>query len=328
MPYHHLTPMQRGQIQALFSQGLSQRLIARELDRNPSTICRELSRNGARRGGYDALRAQQRYDGVRKASRRSSSLGHLPLRRYVFDKMTEGWSPEQVAGRLWLDFPGQPRMRISHETLYRNLYNDEKLGNALIGCLRQRRPRRRKRGDRRPTRPFIPNRVGIEARPPQVDALQRYGDWEGDLMIGGNQEGAIVTLVERKSLLLCATPLPSRHAPGVAQAVIDALGPFPAHWVRTITFDNGSEFAHHETMAQALQGDIYFAHPYAAYERARNENTNGLLRQYYPKKTSLANLDHKQFRSVINEINNRPRKTLGYRTPYEVFTGHAVALET
>ena len=326
MPYRHLTPMERGQIQALERQGMSQRGIAKTMGRSPSTISRELARNGGRQR-YDAARAQKRYQSVRKACRRTTSLSYLPLRRYLFDKMGDGWSPEQVSGRLWLDFPGQPRMRVSHETIYRSVYANEKLRNVLLGCLRQRRPRRRKRGARRPTRPFIPNRVGIEARPPQVDALERYGDWEGDLIIGRNQEGAVLTLVERKSMFVCARPVRSRHAAPVALAVIDALGSLPPPWLRTITFDNGSEFAHHERMAQALEAHIYFAHPYAAYERARNENTNGLLRQYLPKSTSFKELTQQRLQTYIKELNHRPRKKLGYRTPYEIFQMDAVALE-
>jgi len=242
--------------------------------------------------------------------------------------MTDGWSPEQVSGRLWLDFPGQPRMRVSPETIYRSLYADEKLGRPLIGCLRQRRPRRRRRGQRRPARPFIPNRIGIEARPPEVDELQRYGDWEGDLVIGREQKGAIVTLVERKSLLLRALRLLSRHAARVAKAVIQVLAGLPSEWVRTITFDNGSEFAHHEGIAQTLDVHIYFAHPYAAYERARNENTNGLLRQYLPKSTRFTEVSQHQLEQYVHELNNRPRKKLGYRTPYEVFKEQTVALAT
>lgn len=328
MPYHHLTPMERGQIQAFVCQGLGQRAIARQLNRSPSTVCRELARNRGRQDRYDAVQAQKRYEHVRHACRRTTSLSYAPLRAYLFEKMAEGWSPEQVAGRLWHDFPGVSRMRVSHETIYRSLYTEEKLGNPLIPYLRQRRPRRRKRGDRRPTRPFIPNRMGIEARPRVVETLQRYGDWEGDLVIGRNQQGAVLTLVERKSLLLCAACLPSRHALGVAQAAIDQLTPMPSTWRKTITFDNGSEFAHHERIAQTLGLDTYFAHPYAAYERARNENTNGLLRQYLPKTTDFSPLSDQQLQRYVDELNHRPRKTLGYRTPLEVFKQHSVALES
>lgn len=326
MPYHHLTPMERGQLQAFVRQGASVRAMARALGRSPSTISREFARN-ARAERYCCELAQKRYKQVREACRRTTSLSHLPLRRYVVDKMMQGWSPEQVSGRLWLDKPGEPRMRVSPETIYRTLFHDEGLKKVLLGCLRQRRPRRRRRGERRPTRPFIPNRIGIEARPGTVDKLERYGDWEGDLIIGAHQEGAIVTLVERKSMLLRAVPVATRHASCVAQAVVNGLRTVPACWHKTITFDNGTEFAHHEKMTQALGIDVYFAHPYAAYERGRNENTNGLLRQYVPKSTCFPKLTDRQLQRYVDELNDRPRKKLGYRTPNEVFQQRCVALQ-
>ena len=326
MPYTHLTPMERGQLQAFVSQGLSQRAIARQLGRSPSTVSRELARNGPVRNMYDAARAQARYLTVRRSCRRTTSLGYLPLQRYLFDKLTEGWSPEQVSGRLWLDFPGCPRMRVSTETIYRTLYTNEKFGRTLVPYLRRRRPRRQRRGERRPTRPVIPNRRSIELRPPQVDRLERYGDWEGDLVIGRNQEGAVVTLVERKSLFLCAQRVSSRHAEGVAKAIIQALRPMPPSWLQTITFDNGSEFAKHEAIEQATGTLIYFAHPYSAHERGRNEQTNGLLRQYLPKSLSFKHLSDEQLQPLVEELNNRPRKKLKYRTPFEVFSSNSVAL--
>lgn len=325
MPYTHLSPMERGSIEALLKQGLRQAEIARQLGRSPSAICRELARNRGNTKVYEASTAQKRYEVERKACRRTCSLDHGPLRRYLYDKLSEGFSPEQITGRLWLDFPGQPRMRVSHETIYRNLYADPKL-HFLIGYLRRRRPRRYKRGERKPVRPVIPNRVSIEERPEAVNALERFGDWEGDLVLGSNQNGAVLTLVDRKSLYLCAQFLPSKHADLVAQAVTDALAPLSTTWRKTITFDNGSEFAHHQTMTQNLGIDVYFAHPYSSWERARNENTNGLLRQYLPKKTSFENLDNKRLQIHVNELNNRPRKKLGYRTPHEVFQNLNVAL--
>lgn len=326
MPYQHLTPMERGQIEALKNAGLGVRAVSRQLGRSPSTISRELARNGGEQGRYRAESAQKRYQEMRAESRRKTSLSHQPLWDYVVDKIGDGWSPEQVSGRLWLDFPGQPRMRISHETVYRNIYADERLRSILLPCLRQRRPRRRKRGERRAVRPVIPNRLGIELRPPEVDTLERYGDWEGDLVVGASQKGAVLTLVERKSLRLVAGKTPSRHAEGVAAAAIEALKAVGSKMIKTITFDNGSEFAKHETMAQALEADIYFAHPYSAYERGRNENTNGLLRQYLPKGTSFEHLSQEELQRIVDELNNRPRKKLGYRTPLEIFN-EAVALE-
>lgn len=319
MPYHHLSATERGELQALWKQGKSVASIARALGRHRATVWRELRRNSVPARRYDAQRAQQRYQTMRRDSRRTPSLSYLPLWQYVFDKMTQGWSPEQIAGRLRLDFPDQPRMRVSVETLYRSLYRDERLRHALLGYLRRRHPRRRKRGQRTPTRPFIPNRVSIEARPLEVERLERYGDWEGDLLVGAHQQGAVLTLVERKSLLLRAARLDSRNARGVADAVIGLLRPVPTDWTRTLTFDNGTEFYHHQRIATALGLDIYFAHPYAAYERARNENTNGLLRQYLPKNTRFTHLTAQQLSAYVQELNDRPRKTLGYRTPNEVF---------
>jgi IS30 family transposase len=326
MPYAHLTPIERGQLHELLGRGLSGNAIARRLNRSSSTISRELRRNGAVRDRYNPQRAQDRYHRVRQECVRTGSLDHLPLRQYVVENILSGWSPEEISGRLWRDCPGQPRMRVSHETIYRTVYADEKLGRILIPCLRRRQPRRRKRCDRRPTRPFIPNRVSIDDRPAAVNALERYGDWEGDTVLGNNQDGAILTLVERKSLLLLAAPLPSKNAQKAAQAAIDTLAQMPSDWLKTLTFDNGGEFAAHEKIADATGIDIYFAHPYSSWERARNENTNGLLRQYYPKKTSFADLDPDTLQRVVDELNNRPRKKLGYQTPIEVFRKQTVAL--
>ena len=328
MPYRHLTPIERGQIQALLAQGLGPAAIARSLGRSPSTISRELLRNRAPSGGYSAEKAQKRYHEARRECARTKSLDHPLLRRYVLDALLSCHSPEQISGRLWIDFPGQPRMRVSHETIYRTLYADEKLGNIALPLLRRRHPRRQRRGARSPARPLIPNRVSIDRRPPQVDALERFGDWEGDTVLGKNQDGAILTLVERKSLLLLAMPLASKKAGETATAAVAALRKMPPQWRKTLTFDNGSEFAAHERIAAEAGIDIFFAHPYHSWERGKNENTNGLLRQYYPKKTSFADLDPHALQVVVSELNNRPRKALGYRTPLEVFREHAVALET
>ena len=328
MPYRHLTPTERGQMQALLDNGQSQRAIARRLGRSPSTICRELSRNGGASRAYDAERAQRRYTSARKECRRTTSMSYLPLRRYVIDKITDGYSPEQVSGRLWLDHPGETRMRISHESIYRTLYADDSLRKILVPCLRRRRPRRRRHGERKPSRPCIPNRIGIEQRPPEVETLEQHGHWEGDLILGAKQQGAVLTLVERKSMLLLTAALPSKHADGVAQAAIDAIKGLPSQWRRTITFDNGSEFARHQDITKALKTRVYFADPYAAYQRGKNENTNGLLRQYLPKGRPLNNLDPTQLQSITRQINQRPRKNLGFRTPLEIAQTHTDALTT
>lgn len=321
MSYVHLTPICRGRVQSLADEGKSVPEIARALGRHRTTISRELARNGNPQH-YDAARAQLRYEGRRKACRPKKKLEHQPLRDYVFDKLSCGFTPEQVSGRLPMEHPDAPRMRISHEALYQGLYNDERL-HCLIQYLPQARPKRRKRGQGKSSRgPSIPGRIGIEKRPEVVAERSRFGDWEGDTLVGAGQQGFLTTLVERRSLLLRAELVQTKQASEVAQAVIDALIDMPVSWVKTITFDNGTEFARHSDIAAVLPADIYFADPYASYQRGTNENTNGLLRRYFPKGTSLKSLTKQHLQAVVEEINNRPRKKLGYRTPNEVFQNH------
>jgi len=318
MSYIHLTPTERGQVQALLKEGKSQSYIADALGRDRSTIGRELKRNGTK-NGYNAEKAQARYRERREACRPRKKLDYRPLWDYVLEKIPSGWTPEQIAGRLPLEFPGDPRMSVSHEALYQSLYGDARL-HCLIAYLPQARPKRRKRGQGKTRRgPSIPNRVGIEQRPPEVDARCRYGDWEGDLVVGANQQAFVATLVERKSRLLLASKTETKQADEVAHAIVDALSERPVSWLKTLTFDNGTEFAQHEQIAAALPLDIYFAHPYSSYERGANENTNGLLRRYLPKKTDFRALTPERLNTVVEELNNRPRKILAYLTPNEVF---------
>lgn len=326
MPYQHLTSFERGTLHALLEQGKSQAFIAEALGRHRTCIYRELKRNDAFKKGYAPERAHKRYVRERKQCVKQRRIAHLPLWNYVFEKVSEKWSPEQVADRIKLEYPDDPMMRISYETIYHALYSDERL-RILIAHLRQARPKRRKRGTGKNRRgPSIPNRVSIEERPKHVEDRRELGHWEGDTVIGKNQRGAVVTLVERKSLYLSACPVSSKNANVVAQAIMDTMNELPARGVKTVTVDNGTEFAAHQTITKELGTPIYFAHTYSSNERARNENTNGLLRQYLPKGTSFEHLDKPQIDSIVNELNNRPRKTLGYRTPYEVFHNLDVAL--
>lgn len=316
--YTHLTSTCRGQVQALINEGKSRAYIAMTLGRHRSTIGRELRRNSAS-GGYDAAQSQKRYHERRKACRPEKKLNHLPLWKYVFDRIPQGWSPQEIAGRLPIDHHDDVKMRISHEALYQNLYTDERM-RSLIADLPQARPKRRKRGQGKTRRgPSIPERVGIEERPQVVNERSRFGDWEGDTVVGANQQAFLVTLVERSSRLSRLRKTLTKQADEVATAVIDALEGMPVSWVKTITFDNGTEFARHTDMAKVLPVSIYFATPYSSYQRGTNENTNGLIRRYLPKRTDLRNITPQRLQWIEDQLNNRPRKVLGYRTPNEVF---------
>jgi len=315
----HLTLVERVKIQMHYEQGMNPTAIASNLNRSIGTITRELERNSTARG-YDAERAHRMYLERRQPCRPAKKLDYAPLRKYVVEKLREEeWTPEEVAGRLPLDFPDEPRMRISHEAIYQAIYTQDSL-RFLAALLPQGRPKRRKRGQGKTRRgPSIPNRVGIEQRPDEVETRTVHGHWEGDLIVGKNNDGFIVTLVERASRLLCAVKTGTKKACEVADVVIEALLDYPASWLKSATYDNGPEFALHERMAEALPLHIYFADPYSAYQRGTNENTNGLIRRYLPKGTSFAGLTQRQIDSIVNQLNNRPRKCLGYRTPNEVF---------
>lgn len=318
MSYTHLTESCRGRIQALVDEGKSVAKIAKVLGKHRTTIGRELNRNKTL-CGYDAHKAQELYEERRQACRPRKKLEHQPLRDYVFEQIPGGMTPEQVSGRLARIYPDTPQMQISHEAIYQGLYSDKRM-HCLIDHLPQSRPRRRKRGQGKTRRgPSIPNRVGIEHRPKVVDERSRFGDWEGDTVVGAHQHGYITTLVERRSLLLRVRKTETKQAAEVAEAIIDELIDMPASWLKTLTFDNGTEFANHADIADSLPLDIYFADPYSSYQRGTNENTNGLLRRYFPKGTDLRQVTQQRIQQAANDINNRPRKKLGYLTPKEVY---------
>lgn len=319
MSHKHITSFERGEIQALLKLGKTKPRIAEQLNRPLCTIGREIARNSGR-DGYRADKAQAKYAKRRLACVAPCKLDPGPLRDYVIKRIRhDEWSPEQVAGRLPLEYPDDPAMRISHEAIYQAVYTQQKL-NFLIKDLAQARPKRRKRGQGKSRRgPSIPNRVGIDKRPEHIETREEVGHWEGDTVVGKGQDGFIVTLVERSSRLLHAIKTHTKNAAQVAQAIIGALIDRPISWVKTITFDNGTEFARHEEIAQVLPVDIYFADPYSSYQRGTNENTNGLIRRYLPKRTSFADLQQWRLDKIVEQLNNRPRKCLGYRTPNEVF---------
>ena len=314
MNYTHLTREERYQIHALRSQGIGIAAIAAQLVRHRSTIDRELARNTSGEG-YDPAKAHTQAkarlsgpDNVRTLSPHTWQWAERYLRL--------GLSPEQVSARLHLE----GRARLSKESLYLRAYADQAAGGDLAQYFRCQKVRRKRYGSGRERRGTLKNCVRIDQRPKIVDKRSRIADWEGDTVIGCGHQGVLVTLVERKSRYTLAAPLPRRTSEQVGQAMIDLLRPHKER-CKTITLDNGKEFADHEFIAKGLQAKVYFAHPYCSWERGLNENHNGLLRQYFPKDMSLAGVQQSQVDAAVYALNHRPRKCLGWRTPHEVFYG-------
>lgn len=321
MSYTHFTPVERGKIELMVKQEKTHSEMARELGRHRTSIGRELRRNGGNRRGYCAEKAQQHYVKRRKTCRPKGRLAHNALREYVIEQIAlEELSPELVSGRLRRLYPEDPRMQVCHETIYQAIYANRHKLDFLREALTQARPRRRKRGQGKKRRASsIPNRVSIHERPTSIEERKETGHWEGDTVVGKGQDGFAVTLVERSSRLLHAVKTESKRAGEVCQAIIDTLRERPISWVKSITFDNGTEFTEHEIIAEQLGVSVYFADPYSAYQRGSNEQVNGLLRRYLPKGTPFKELSQQQLDRIVENINNRPRKCLGYRTPNEVF---------
>lgn len=314
MRYTQLTRDERYQIHELQWEGLSGAEIARRLHRDRSTISRELLRNrGVHqwRPGQAHAKALARRQQNRNA-RRTEELVWQDVVTYLRLDL----SPEQAIHRLALERGGA--IGISHQTVYQRIYADRRAGGELITYLRGQKPRRQRSGSHYQRRGGIPGRIGIEHRPAIVEQRARIGDWEGDTIIGKDQQGVLVTLVERVSRFTLAHQLDSKHARGVSAAILHLLGEHRQK-CHTITFDNGLEFADHAILTGVLHADIYFARPYHSWERGLNENTNGLIRHYFPKKTNLKRVSQETLQVAIDQLNHRPRKCLGYRTPYEVF---------
>ena len=293
MSYTHLSPEERYYIEISLKNEIGLAEIAASLERPQSTISREISRNTGRRGyrhkQADRL-ARERHKEKPKSLKLTNEI-KLIIDRYIVQE----WSPEQVCGRL----KKEEVVDLHHETIYQYILADKRSG-----------------ADR--NRNGIPNRVDIDERPEAANKRERVGDWEVDTIIGKNHKGAIVTLDDRKSKLRLAMPTGGKKARDVTDAVISVFRPLK-RFVKTLTFDNGKEFSCHEEISKALNCDAYFAKPYHSWERGQNENANGLLRQYFPKSMELIDVTKKQVLDAVHKLNSRPRKCLGYKTPYEVF---------
>ncbi len=340
----YLSLIEREEIAVLLAAGCSVRAISRQLGRAPSTVSREIHRNSRRalighywtnrsspaRGrvpqhlpDYRAVPAQQRAERMARRPKVAKLAAHERLRRYVQDKLVgrQCWSPEQIAARVRVDFPDDERMRISHEAIYQSLYVQGRgaLRKELTVCLRTgravRKPRRRAGARRTRT---IPAELMISQRPAEIADRAVPGHWEGDLILGTAARSAIGTLVERSTRYVMLLHLPGDHAAEtVREAIAATIVDLPEHLRRSLTWDQGSELAQHAQLRIDTDLDIYFCDPHSPWQRGSNENTNGLLRQYFPKGTDLAVHDRDALDRVAAALNGRPRKTLSWRTPAE-----------
>ena len=306
MTYKHLSQAERYQIHALMKAGHDQSQIAKVLDRNKSTISRELSRNTGSRG-YRPKQACEMSADRAQNSRNASTVAPW-VKEQANALLRVQWSPEQIASQL----------PISHETVYQHVYADKAQGGMLWKNLRCQKQKRKRYAGGRERRGQIPNRRPLSDRPLHIEARRQVGHWECDTVIGANHKGAVVTMVERKSGYAVMAKVTNKTSALVSSAIVDKLQPLAAR-VKTLTFDNGKEFAGHAHIDQQLQSTAYFARPFASWERGSNENLNGLLRQYVPKKRAMSTVSDEEIRMIQNRLNNRPRKRLGFKTPAEVF---------
>jgi len=312
MNYTQLTQEQRYHISALQKAGHPQINIAGIVGVHKSTISREIARNSGERG----YRPKQAHEfATEKRHNAEKHITFTPeLQEMVTQKIMLDWSPEQISGYFELHVIGS----ISHERIYQFLLADKKSGGTLHTHLRHSGKKRKKRYGAKDRRGQIKNRVSIDERPKVVDKKERIGDWEGDTIIGAQQQKAIVTLVDRASKIVRIGRVATKHSDVVSEIIIGLLRPMK-RLTHTVTFDNGKEFSGHKKIAKSLNADVYFAHPYSSWERGLNENTNGLIRQYIKKGSSFEGVTEKRIAFIEDRLNNRPRKSLGYYTPNETY---------
>ena len=316
MGYRHLSIDEREVILKMRENSKTLEEIAKKLGRSKSTISRELRRNVSSAGDYKPHLAQKYYLKRREDSKQPYKLQAEQLLNHVLDKLEQEWSPEQISGRLVTDGSD---MSICAGTIYRYIRDDKSDGGVLYRKLRHGLKKKRKRYGSSDKRGQIPDKRMIDDRPGYVDKRSTFGHWESDSMVGRNHKSYIATHVERKSRYLVAAKLDSKSATDYNKASISKFSKIPIEMIKTMTVDNGKEFAGFKALEKVLKTRVYFAHPYSSYERGTNENTNGLLRQYFPKGTDFNLISQKDIDKVVNKLNNRPRKCLGYRTPTEVF---------
>ena len=315
-----LSLAEREEISRHLQEGLSFRKIAERIDRSPSTVSREVNRNGGRRR-YRAWRADDKALHSAKRPRAPKLARSVALRGLVEELLTDLWSPEQISAHLAREYGDDSSMRVSHETIYQALFVQGRgsLRKELTACLRTGRATRRPQG-REKNQQQIAGMVMISDRPAEAEDRAVPGHWEGDLIIGKGHKSAIGTLVERKNRYVMLLHLPSgRTAEHVREALTKRIQELPASLRRTLTWDQGREMAQHAEFTVDTGVQVYFCDPHSPWQRGSNENTNGLLRQYFPKGTDLSAYDQEHLDAVADQLNRRPRKTLGWKSPAEAY---------
>jgi IS30 family transposase len=320
MPGRRLSLEERWEIRRGLVRGESLRAIGVVVDRPVSTVAREVARNGGRRS-YNPLRAQGRARRLAERPKPFKLAGNGPLARAVAERLRQRWSPEQISRRLRRDHPEDPRWCVSPEAIYQSLFVQGRggLNPELAAALRSGRARRRSR-PARDGRGQLRDMVLISERPPEAEDRAVPGHWEGDLILGADRRSAIVTLVERATRYTLLAALPDNHtAPVTRDALARLIATLPAHLRRSLTWDQGKELAEHARLRVDAGIDVYFCEPGKPWQRGTNENTNRLLRQYFPKGTSFAAVTDDDLAAVAAELNGRPRKTLDWDTPAEAY---------
>ena len=319
--YQRLTLIEREEISRQIASGYSMRSVAIYLNRNISTISREINRCVVAPKYYRAIFAQQHCNKMRHKIRKRKLDTNLRLREFVLYHLSKNWSPEQVAKRLILLYPNDMSMRISHESIYSYVYVLPRgtLKKQIVSSLRKHHKYRSKKTKTRKKSAPIQDYLSIEERPTAVAKRTIPGHWEGDLIIGKNNASAVGSLVERTTRMTFLVKLLNQDAITVRKAFAEEFRHLPKGLKRTLTYDQGQEMAQHKLFSKETNITVYFAHPHSPWERGTNENTNALLRQYFPKGTDFNKISKERFKEVQDELNNRPRKTLGWYTPHEKF---------
>jgi IS30 family transposase len=321
--FRQLDDWERTTIMVMKAQDCSVRAIARTLRRSPSTISRELRRNG-HKDSYSAVLASSRAQ-KRKAQRPRRIGQDSRLQRYVSGRIKQGWSPQAIAGRLAAMLGKNSEYDVSHETIYASIYAlpRAELRTALIKALRQSHKTRKPRARGKDRRGQIPDLRPISERPQEVQDRQIPGHWEGDLVKGKGNKSAVGTLVERTSRYVILVQLDNATSPVVTGGFVREMTPVPEHLRRTLTYDRGREMTNHKAVSTSLNLDVYFADPHAPWQRGSNEHINGILRRWLPKGIDLRPYSQADLNAIADRINNTPRKILAFKTPKEVFTNLA-----